>query len=160
MQSENRKVLGRALFGFALGVMICVSYWVSGFIPREIWFNSQTGRVLIQGQTWYWPTAIFGVVFREDNPQVAMAILYAMNGLTYSAISVALFALRSNTALYLLLSVSILSVLTWFNVSIMQDFSWLWFSVAFLGLASLGFFDLRQKYGRSERGRLRSDAKG
>jgi hypothetical protein len=144
MQSA-KKLLRRALFGFVVGVVICVCYWVSGLIPREIWFNSQTGRFLIQGQSWFWPTAILGVVFREEDPRIAIAILYAMNGLTYSAISVALFALRSNTALYLMMSVSILSMLTWFNVSIMQDFSWLGFSVALLGLVSIGFVDLRQK---------------
>ena len=145
-----RKLVNRAIFGFVLGVVICISYWVFGFIPREIWFSSQMGSYLIQGQSWFWPTAILGVVFREMDQWPAVAILYALNGLTYAAISAGLFVMRSTRTLYVVLSASILSVLTWFNISIMQDFSWIGFSMTLLGLVAIGFFDLRGERAKLE----------
>ena len=143
MTFSRRGLVIRAIAGFALGVFVCVVYWMTGGIPREVWFDSLGTDQFIKSKMWFWPSAVLDVVFRETRPQVAAVVLYAINGLTYLVISVGLFALRGRPWLYVLLSVIVLGTLAWFNASVMQTFSWLWFLVVVAALGLVGYWDLR-----------------
>ena len=145
MTFSRRGLVIRAIAGFALGVFVCIVYWMTGGIPREAWFDPQGTDQLIKSKMWFWPSAILDVVFREAQPHVAAVALYAINGLTYLAISVGLFALRDRPGSYLLLSVTVLGALAWFNASVMQTFSWLWFLVVIAALGLIAYWDLRSQ---------------
>lgn len=130
--------------GFAIGVGICVIYWIFGFIPREIWFGSPVTATLITGQTWVWPTATLGVLFRDLNIVLGVIAMYSLNGLVYGLISTSLFVAKRNPIVYVLLALTVLSLIAWFNVAIMQTFSWVWLIVVSAGLGIIGYWDLRQ----------------
>ena len=92
---------------------------------------------------WFWPTAILDVAFRETRPSIAAVLLYAINGITYMIVSAGLFVVRGRPRLYVALSAAILVALTWFNASVMQTFSWIWFAVVAGALGILAFSDLK-----------------
>lgn len=141
--SPRRSWAARALVGFALGVLICVAYWLTGSVPRETWFNSQGTDEFIKSKMWLWPSAVLDVLFREVQPSVAAASLYVINGLTYMVISLGLLLLRDRRIPYVLFAVAILGGLAWFNAAVMQTFSWVWLIVVGAALAAIGYWDLR-----------------
>jgi hypothetical protein len=143
MSQPKNRWIARALVGFALGVIVCLAYWLTGGVPRETWFNPQGTDEFIKSKTWLWPSAVLDVVFREMQPSVAAATLYALNGLTYMAISLGLLVLRDRRVPYVLFAVAVLGVLAWFNAAVMQSFSWLWLIVVAAGLGAIGYWDLR-----------------
>jgi hypothetical protein len=79
-------------------------------------------------------------------PAVAATALYALNGLTYAAISLALLVLRDRWIPYALFSIAIVGVLAWFNVAVMENFSWMWLTAVSAGLGAIGFWDLRSPH--------------
>jgi hypothetical protein len=133
----------RALAGFGIGLAICIVYWSFGFVSRETWLSSPIASSMVQAKGWIWPTALLDVVFRDVGPGTTVAILYGLNGLTYAAISAGSSILRTRPALYVLFMVVVLVVLVWFNVSVLQAFSWLGFVVVLIGLILLAILDLR-----------------
>jgi hypothetical protein len=142
MQSGSAWMV-RALAGFSIGLAICAMYWSFGFVPRETWLSSPIANSMVQAKGWVWPTALLDGVFRDVGPGSAVAILYALNGLTYAAISVASSILRTRPALYVPFMLAVLGILIWFNMSVLQAFSWLGFLVVLIGLILLGILDLR-----------------
>src|SRR5687767_8239642 len=119
----------RFLVGFSIGVGICGVYWAFGFVPREVWFGSPIAAELIVGQTWLWPTAFLDVLFRDVNVALAVICMYSLNGLVYGLISASLFAAKQKPTVYALLGIALIVFITWFNASIYQTFSWIWFAV-------------------------------
>ena len=141
-QPKNRWIV-RALGGFVLGVLVCLAYWLTSGVPRETWFSPNGTDEFIKSKTWLWPTAVLDVVFREMQPNIAAATLYALNGLTYMAISLGLLILRDRRVPYVLFAVAVLGALAWFNATVMQSFSWLWLIVVAAVLGAIGCWDLR-----------------
>ena len=141
-QASNQWV-GRALIGFALGVIVCLAYWLTGSVPRDTWFNPQSTDEFIKSKTWLWPSAVLDVLFREMQPSVAAVALYALNGLTYMVISLGLLALRDRRVPYVIFALAVLAFLAWFNAAVMQNFSWVWLIVVAAGLGVIGYWDLR-----------------
>lgn len=132
----------RALTGFGIGLAICAMYWSFGFISRETWLSSPVASSMVQAKGWIWPTALLDVVFRDLGAGTAVVILYVLNGFTYAAISAASSILRTRPALYVPFMLAVLAVLIWFNISVLQAFSWLGFLVVLTGLALLAILDL------------------
>jgi hypothetical protein len=146
------KILGaplrRLLIGFVIGIAVCVAYWMFGFIPRETWFTSQWTHVLIIGQTWLWPTAALGDMFRNTNTLIAMLATYSMNGAMYALVSWTLLVSRERVVLYAAASLTTLAAVTWFNAAVMDLFSWFWFIAIAALLLVLGVCDLRNHRSR------------
>jgi hypothetical protein len=137
--------LGRTLAGFGIGLAICVMYWSFGFIPRETWLSSPIASSMVQAKGWIWPTALLDVVFRDAGSGAAVAILYSLNGLTYAVISAGSSILRARPALYVSFMAAVLGLLIWYNISVLQAFSWLGFLVVLIGLILLAIVDLRSR---------------
>jgi hypothetical protein len=147
--TESRRGLAfRFLWGFSIGVGICVVYWAFGFVPREVWFGSPIAAELITGHTWLWPTAFLGVVFRDVNLPLAVIGMYSLNGLVYGLVSASLFAAKRKAVVYALLVAALILSITWFNASILQAFSWIWFAVILGAISAIAARDLRREKGR------------
>jgi hypothetical protein len=132
----------RALAGFTIGFAVCLMYWSFGFIPRETWLSSPIANSMVQAKGWIWPTALLDVVFRDVGSGASVAILYALNGLMYAVISVGSSMLRLRPVLYVSFLGAVLGLLSWFNISVLQTFSWLGFFVVLMGLILLAILDL------------------
>lgn len=143
MNVSNRKLNLRAALGFALGIFVCIIYWMTRGVSREVWFDPHRTNEFINSKMWFWPTAVLDVAIRETRPNIAAVILYAINGITYMIISAGLFVVRGRPRLYVALSAAILVAITWFNASVMQTFSWIWFVAVAGALGILAFSDLK-----------------
>lgn len=122
---------------------VCLTYWLTGFVPREVWFGSLIGSELIQAKGWIWPTAIFDAVTLKLEPWVAALILYGLNGVTYSAIAIGLLAVRVSILAYCILALMIVLILGWYNVAVLQSFSWLGLILVISSLISIAIHDLK-----------------
>src|SRR5687768_16989070 len=133
----------RAVGGFAVGVSVCIIYWLSGYVGRDVWFTSSISNAMVNAKTWLWPTAVLDGIFRDTTPQVTVAILFAINGLTYAVISLALFAFRGRPAFHIALALGVLVAVTYFNTVLMAAFSWLGLSIVLAGLLALVLIDVK-----------------
>ncbi len=133
----------RAMCGFAIGVAVCLAYWAIGGVPRDFWFDHRGTDELVRSKFWLWPTAVLDVVFRESPHAVAAIALYSLNGLTYAAVSLSLHLLRRHWVLYALVSMALVGALAWFNVAILDNFSWIWLLAVCVMLGVLASRDLR-----------------
>ena len=140
----GKRLAWRALWGFGIGILVCLVYWMTGLVPRDTWFDAASSDVFIRSKMWFWPGAVLDVVFREVRPAIAAGILYAINGLMYAAISLLLLALRDRFLFYLLACIAVLGSITWFNVVVMDTFSWTWLLAASALLAIVAYCDLHR----------------
>lgn len=134
-----RGVTRRAMWGFLIGVLVCVAYWLSGFIPREIWYNSWAGSVAISLHAWLWPFGIFTIGPRSEQ---YVLLFYIVNGLTYAILSAALFVLRFRPAAYLSVIAATLTFLSWLD-GLWDAHSWISFALVLVFLFVLAWHDLR-----------------
>lgn len=138
--------LARALGGFFIGVVVCLTYWASGAIPRDLWFDQSGTDELIRSKLWLWPSAVLDVLLRDVPQAVAAIALYSLNGLTYAGISVSLYLLRRNWIAYAIVSIVFVGLLTWFNVAMLENFSWLWLAAVCVTLGAVASRDLRSPH--------------
>jgi len=143
MKPDAREIISRSVQGLVAGVAVCLLYWLSGLVPREMWFGSTVGAELIQAKGWLWPAAILDAALGQFDPWFVAVVLYAMNGLTYAAVALGFLVVRASVAAYCSLAFAVLLALGWFNVSVLHAFSWLGFVLILAGLIFMGARDLR-----------------